>query len=341
MSDTLRVGLGFTLAAIATSATLPLAIALARRTGFLDAPKGYKSHLQPTPYLGGAGVLAAALPAVMLLGGSDLLSRYWPLLAGATFLAVVGALDDRFNLSPYLRLALEAGAGWFLWHRGLGWSFLDSDLLDLLLTCFWVMALVNAFNLMDNMDGAAGTVSAVCCASIAALAAIGDDVPLVVLMTALCGALLGFLRFNLARPSRVFLGDGGSMPIGFLVAGALMTVPMGEASGWGTVVAAVLIAGLPIFDTTLVVISRRRRGAQVLAGATDHTTHRLRSFLHTPQAVCAALALAQACLGALAIEGTRLDNAALGGIAAVMLLLGGATIAIAENPGWIALSHDS
>lgn len=341
MGDTLRVGLGFGLAALATSVTVPLAIALARRTGFLDAPQGYKAHLRPTPYLGGAGVLAAALPAAMLLGGSDLLSRYWPLLVGAAFLAAVGAFDDRLNLSPWLRLALEAGAGWLLWSQDLGWSFLGSDLLNLLLTCFWVMALVNAFNLMDNMDGAAGTVSAVCCASIAVLAAIGDDLPLVVLMAALCGALLGFLRFNLAKPARVFLGDGGSMPIGFLVAGGLTAAPMGEASGWGTVVAAALIAGLPIFDTTLVVISRRRRGAPVLLGATDHTTHRLRSFLGTPQAVCAALAVAQACLGALAIEGTTLDNTALAGIAAVMLLLAAATIALAENPGWIAVSDDS
>lgn len=341
MGDTLRVGLVFALAALLTSATVPLAIALARRTGFLDAPQGYKSHLRPTPYLGGAGVLAAALPAAMLLGGGDLLARYWPLLAGAALLAVVGAIDDRVNLSPWLRLALEAGAGWLLWSQGLGWSFLGSDLLDLLLTCFWTMALVNAFNLMDNMDGAAGTVSAVCCAAIAVLAAIGDDLPLVVLMAALCGALLGFLRFNLAKPARVFLGDGGSMPLGFLVAGALMAVPMGEASGWGMVAAAALIAGLPIFDTTLVVISRRRRGAQVLVGATDHTTHRLRGFLGTPQAVAAALATAQICLAALAIEGTRLDNAALAGIAGIMLLLAAATIAIAENPGWIAVPDDS
>jgi UDP-GlcNAc:undecaprenyl-phosphate GlcNAc-1-phosphate transferase len=341
VGDPLRVGLALALAALLTTATVPLAIALARRTGFLDSPQGYKSHLRPTPYLGGVGVLAAALPAAMLLGGGDLLSRYWPLLAGAVFLAAVGALDDRVNLSPWLRLAVEAGAGWFLWSQDLGWSFLSSDLLNLALTAFWVMALVNAFNLMDNMDGAAATVAAVCSAAIAVLAAIGDNVPLAVLAVALCGALLGFLRFNLAKPSRVFLGDGGSMPVGFLVAGALMVAPMGEASGWGTVAAAALLAGLPIFDTTLVVISRRRRGVQVLAGATDHTTHRLRGFVGTPQAVCAALALVQVCLGAVAIEGTRLGNSALAAIACFALLLAAATIAIAESPGWMPVSDDS
>jgi UDP-GlcNAc:undecaprenyl-phosphate/decaprenyl-phosphate GlcNAc-1-phosphate transferase len=340
VGEALRVGLALALSALLTSATVPLAIAIAGRTGFLDSPQGYKSHLRPTPYLGGAGVLAAALPVAMLLGG-DLLSLYWPLLAGAVVLAAVGALDDRVNLSPWLRLALEAGAGWFLWSQDLGWSFLGSDLLNLALTAIWVMALVNAFNLMDNMDGAAATVASVSCASIAVLAVIGDDVPLAVLGTALCGALLGFLRFNLAKPARVFLGDGGSMPIGFLIAGSLMSVPMGEASGWGTVAAAALIAGLPIFDTTLVVISRRRRGVQVLSGATDHTTHRLRGLLGTPHAVAAALALVQACLGALAIEGTRLGNPALAAIATFALLLAAATIVIVESPGWMPVSDDS
>lgn len=340
MSEGLRVALALALPALLTLATVPLAITVARRTGFLDSPRGYKAHQRPTPYLGGAAVLAAALPAAALLGG-DLVSRYWPLLAGAVFMAGIGACDDRLNLLPSLRLAVEALVGWFLWHRGLGWGFLASDFLNLLLTAFWVMAIVNAFNLMDNLDGACSSVAAVSFASIAALAALGDNLPLEILTLALCGAAIGFLRFNLARPSRIFLGDGGSMPIGFLVAACLMSVPMGEASGWGTVVAAVLVAGLPVFDTTLVVISRRRRGAQVLSGATDHTTHRLLALLKTPLAVAGALATAQACLGALAIEATRLGEAALTAVSLCAFLLAAATIVIVEGSGWTPVSDDS
>jgi UDP-GlcNAc:undecaprenyl-phosphate GlcNAc-1-phosphate transferase len=340
VSESARVALAFGLPALLTFLTVPLAIAAARRTGFLDSPRDYKAHLSPTPYLGGAAVLAAALPVSMLLD-DQVASRYWPLLAAAVFLAIVGAVDDRFNLSPWLRLGLEALAAWFLWSEDLGWSFLDSGALDLLFTAFWVTGLVNAFNLMDNLDGAAATVAAVSCAAVAALALIGDNLPLALIAAALCGALIGFLRFNLAGPARIFLGDGGSMPIGFLVGASLMSVPMGDLSGWGAVAAATMIVGLPAFDTTLVVISRRRRGAPVLSGATDHTTHRLLAVLKTPLAVALALAVVQACLCALAIEATRLGETALIALVSVELLLAAATITIIESPGWMPVSDDS
>lgn len=340
MSDAARVGLGFALPALLTLATVPLAIAIARRTGFLDAPKGYKAHLQPTPYLGGAAVLTAALPAAALIDPS-LLDRFWPLLVGVVFLAAVGAVDDRVNLSPWLRLALEAGTGCFLWADGLGWSVFDAGLPNLLLTALWVMALVNAFNLMDNLDGAAASVAAVSAAAIATLAAIGGDVPLAVLAAALAGSLVGFLRFNLARPSRIFLGDGGSMPIGFLVAGCLISSPMGKLEGWEALLAAGLIAGLPVFDTVLVTISRRRRGVPVLTGGTDHTTHRLLAFLNTPRFVAAALATAQVCLCGFAIGATRIGETALAVVACFAVLLAVATIAIVEYPGWMPVSDGS
>lgn len=340
MSEVPRLLLALALSAALASATVPLAIAAARRTGFLDSPRGYKAHLRPTPYLGGAAVLAAALPAVLLLGNGAV-DGLWPLLLGALGLAVVGAVDDRVNLSPLLRVVLEVAAAWLLWENDLGWSFLASDAANLLLTAFWVIAIVNAFNLMDNLDGAASSVASVSAACVAILAAIAGATPLAVLAIALCGALLGFLRFNLARPARIFLGDGGSMPIGFLVAGMLMTVPMGELSGWAAFAAAVLAAGLPVFDTTLVVISRRRRGAPVLSGATDHTTHRLLGILGTPQAVAAVLVAAQAVLCAAAIEATRLGDAALVAVAAAAIALGAMTIAVAEGPRWTPVSDDS
>ncbi|MBS1885465.1 MAG: hypothetical protein JSS97_21160, partial [Actinobacteria bacterium] len=171
MPEALRVGLALTLPALLVFLTVPGSIRVARRTGFLDRPKGYKAHLRPTPYLGGAAVLVAALPAAVLVG-DGLLSHYWPLVAGAIFLAAVGAIDDRVNLSPWLRLAVEAGTGWFLWTEGLGWSVFNLGALNLVLTAFWVMALVNAFNLMDNLDGAAASVAAVSAGAVAALAVI-------------------------------------------------------------------------------------------------------------------------------------------------------------------------
>jgi UDP-GlcNAc:undecaprenyl-phosphate/decaprenyl-phosphate GlcNAc-1-phosphate transferase len=329
----------FLLAAALTAATVPLAIRTAGATGFLDAPAGYKAHRRPTPYLGGAAVLAAAAVPVLLL--DDGLRDYWPLLLGTLGLAVVGTVDDRVNLSPFLRVGTEILAAWLLWSEGLGWSLLGSGVGDFLLTAFWVTAIVNAFNLMDNLDGAASSVAAVSSACVAALALIGGDAALASITIALCGALVGFLRFNLARPARIFLGDGGSMAVGFLLAAGLMVAPMGELSGWSALIAAAVAVGLPVFDTALVVLSRRRRGAAVFSGATDHTTHRLLAFLKTPRAVAAVMAAIQAVLCGLAIAVTRSGTDAAIVLACFALLVGTCMIVAVDGPRWSLLSDDS
>jgi UDP-GlcNAc:undecaprenyl-phosphate/decaprenyl-phosphate GlcNAc-1-phosphate transferase len=339
LAEGTRIAVAFFLAATLTAGTVPAAIAVARRTGFLDSPAGYKAHLRATPYLGGAAVFAAAMLTILLLCGG--LSHYWPLLMGTVGLAIVGTVDDRVNLSPALRVGVEVVAAWLLWDRGLGWSFLDSDMANLLLTALWVTGVVNAFNLMDNLDGAAASVGMVSAACVCILALIGNDLALAVIAISLCGALLGFLRFNLARPARIFLGDGGSMAIGFLLAGALMVVPLGHLSSWSGLVAATVAVGLPLFDTTLVVWSRRRRGAPVLSGATDHTTHRLRAVLKSPRAVALTLAVTQSALCGLAIEVSRLGQDAAIALACFALVLGAATIVVVDGPKWTPASDDS
>ena len=340
MGDGIRLVLTFASAAALTILITPLAIAVARRTGFLDRPAGYKAHRAPTPYLGGVAVLAGALLAVVLFG--DATGRYWPLLLGGVGLWLLGTIDDRLNLSPFLRVAIEALAAFLLWSEDLGWNFLTSDAANLALTVLWVIAIVNAFNLMDNLDGAAASVGAVSAACVGTLAIIGDDVPLAVIGFALCGSLAGFLPFNLARPSRIFLGDGGSMPVGFLLAASLMVVPMEDLTEWSALAAAALAVGLPLFDTALVVVSRRRRGVQVFSGATDHTTHRLLGILKSPRAVACALAAAQAGLCGLAIEATHLGPGVSLAMACIALLLGAATIIAIEWPDrWTPVSDDA
>ena len=142
-----------------------------------------------------------------------------------------------------------------------------------------VTALVNAFNLMDNLDGAAATVAAVSAASIAALAAIGDDLPLAVLATALAGALIGFLCFNFP-PATIFMGDSGSLVVGFLM--GVLTVrttflPKGEdfAAGWYAVFAPLIVLALPLYDLIVVSLIRLSRGKSPFQGDTNHFSHRL------------------------------------------------------------------
>ncbi|MGA8745496.1 MAG: MraY family glycosyltransferase [Solirubrobacterales bacterium] len=339
MAEGPRLLLVFGTAAILTAATVPMAIRIARASGFLDAPVGYKSHLRPTPYLGGFAVLCAWLPPILIFGGG--VSRYWPLVLCALCLSLVGTVDDRISLSPWLRIAFEAVVAWFLWREGIGWSFLGGDLANLALTVVWVVGIVNAFNLMDNIDGAASTVGGVSVLCLGVLAALGGDVPLAVIAFGLGGALIGFLRHNLAQPARIFLGDGGSMAIGLLLAGGLMAAPMGELTGWTTLAAALVAVGLPVFDTTLVVFSRHRRGAPVLSGATDHTTHRLRASLRSARSVCAVLGLSQAVLCAMAIEATRLGRDAAIVLVCLALLVGAVMIIAADGSSWTPVSGDS
>jgi UDP-GlcNAc:undecaprenyl-phosphate GlcNAc-1-phosphate transferase len=139
------------------------------------------------------------------------------------------------------------------------------------------------------------------------------------------GASLGFLRYNLARPAKIFLGDGGSMPLGLLIACTIMAIPDGRLD-WTLLFATAPLAGLPILDTTLVVVSRLRRGDPVLSGHRDHLTHRLLVMLGTERKVAVVLAAAQAALCGLSIALFHLDQAAVLAAAGAYLVAGAAII---------------
>ena len=329
MPDELRLILalaaGFGLAQL----TVPAAIRLALATGFLDHPAGYKQHARSTPYLGGLAVMAAVLPVALVLGGgSDVLV----IAACAAALCAVGTIDDKAHLGPGVRVLAEFAAAFALWRADLGWMLWDGNLLDLALTTLWVVGLVNAFNLMDNLDGASGTVGGVSAAGVGVLAATQGETAIAVMALALAGACAGFLRFNLAVPARVFLGDGGSMPVGFIIAAGIMAIPATEGFGTAAVFAVVPLVGLAIFDTTLVVFSRLRRGAGLFTGGRDHLTHRLLAKLDTPGNVALALAGAQAGLCVLGILLFDSTIVTVFSVASAYVILGAGTIAALEWP---------
>ena len=332
MPPELTLAAAFIVAAGLTWVLTPVAIVVARATGFIDRPLGYKGHGRPTPYLGGSAVMAGVLVAALAFGGAT--GPYALLIGCAVGLWALGTADDRFNLSPYLRLAVEVAVGALLYATGHGWDIFASPLPDLVLTCVWIVGVVNAVNLMDNMDGAAATVTGVAAAGAAALAALASDIALAALCLAISGACAGFLPRNLARPSRIFLGDGGSMPLGLLLAGVSMAAAADASLGVAAVPAAAMIVGLVILDTTLVTVSRRRGGRPLLTGGRDHLTHRLRTRLGTPQAVAALLGAAQMGLCAVAVALTRGDPALLIVSAALVAALGAHVIWRLESPPW-------
>jgi UDP-GlcNAc:undecaprenyl-phosphate GlcNAc-1-phosphate transferase len=246
-------------------------------------------------------------------------------------LSVVGVVDDRVGLGPLPRVLVEIAAATALWSAGLAWHVSESETVNLIVAIFWVVGVVNAFNLMDNLDGAAGTVGAVSAAGAGALAAVEGDPLLAALALSLSGACAGFLPFNLARPARVFLGDGGSMPVGFVVAAVVMGISEHAGLGQAAVVAAALFVGLPALDTALVVLSRTRRGTAVLSGARDHLTHRLLRSLHTPRAVALALGLAQATLCVVGLLLFQATSAAVFVFGAMYFVLGVAVILMLDS----------
>jgi UDP-GlcNAc:undecaprenyl-phosphate GlcNAc-1-phosphate transferase len=325
VSDVGRVAAAFALACAVAMLAAPLARRLALRTDFLDHPVGYKGHGAPTPYLGGLAVMAGFLAAFLLF--ADGLDDRWALLGGALGLLAVGTLDDRVGLGIAPRLAAQVAAALALWGAGAGWDAFGSDAADLALTLFWVAGLINALNLMDNLDGACSSVAGASALGIAALALINGDEAAAAAAAALAGACVGFLPSNLARPAKSFLGDGGSVPIGFILAALIMGVD-GDGLGWAAVLASAPLAGLVILDTTLVVISRRRGGRPVLEGGRDHLTHRVLLRAGTPRRVATVLAGAQLLLCALAIGLHRLET---GEVAlATLLYLGTGALVLAS-----------
>jgi UDP-GlcNAc:undecaprenyl-phosphate GlcNAc-1-phosphate transferase len=294
-----RLSIGFFIACALVYAATPYAIAVANRLSFYDKPVGYKGHARPTPYLGGAPVMAGFLVALLLAAGDGYKTA--PLAGGVALLWVVGTIDDRRTVSPALRALLELGLAVLVWATGLGWHLHMGVVVDLALTCLWVLGVVNAFNLFDNMDGAAGTMALVVSAGAALIGIVHGDVWLAVGAASLGGACLGFLPRNLSLPARIFLGDGGSMPLGFAAAVLVMVAAGTSTVAWQSLLVALLLVGIPALDTSLVIISRRRRGVSVLTGGRDHLTHRARRFLPSARSVALSLGALQAVVSVTAV----------------------------------------
>ncbi len=320
----LRLLTGLALAVAVVYATTPLAIRVADRLEFYDRPVGYKAHGSPTPYLGGAAVTVGFLVALAALTSEW--ERTLPLGAGVAVMWAVGTWDDRHTVSPLARVLVEVLLAAAFWSLDLGWNLGAGAAVDLAVTIVWFVAVINAFNLFDNMDGATPSMGTVVAGGLAALGALQGSAWLAVTAAALCGACAGFLPHNLRSPARIFLGDGGSMPIGFAVAALTMIGVSDSAVASQSLAMAVLFVGVPALDTALVMVSRRRRGISLLTGGRDHLTHRTREWLLTARSVALALGTVQALISALAIVALRGGTSTT---AAVALYVVAAAVAIA------------
>jgi UDP-GlcNAc:undecaprenyl-phosphate/decaprenyl-phosphate GlcNAc-1-phosphate transferase len=237
--------------------------AIALRFGVLDRPAQRKSHPEPTPYLGGVGIWLGTLAALTLFRSE---TRRPSLLAAAVAL---GVADDLLGISVSRKLIAETALAGFAVALGVAWQVTDSPLLNGAVSLLWIVGLTNAFNLLDNMDGLAATVAA---PGLMVLAVIDPaDAPFTL---ALAGAVVGFLTLNWP-PATMFMGDAGSLMIGFGL-GLATIAAANHAHGLHSLVFMVGPVLVALFDTLLVIVSRLLSGRPIQLGGTDHFSHRLR-----------------------------------------------------------------
>ncbi len=279
----------------------PVARAVAFRIGMVDHPAPRKLHTRPMPLLGGAALYLAVLIALLVLEDRYNLTQLAGILVGATAISFLGIWDDRWGLRPLIKLLGQVAVAAVVMATGVMVSLFPWPILNVLVTLLWLVGITNAFNLIDNMDGLSGGIGAVSAAFFLLLAALNGQYLVGALSAAVLGACIGFLRYNF-NPASIFMGDAGSMFLGFLMAvlGVKLRFPGNVA--FVTWMVPVLVLGIPIFDTLLVILSRLRRGLNPLTSpGKDHLSHRLVRAGLTHREAVLVLYLAQATLGGLAL----------------------------------------
>jgi UDP-GlcNAc:undecaprenyl-phosphate GlcNAc-1-phosphate transferase len=266
------------MAFVLSVALVPFARRLAIRIDVVARPRADRWHRAVVPMLGGIAIGSATLVTglVMGLGGS------LPVVLFASMVMfVMGLVDDILQLRPATKLVAQIAAAAALVYFGFRLNWLESRLVDSVLTMVWVVGLTNAFNLLDNMDGlCAGTafiVAAMLLAGFWTGVSRDNAVPEMTLLAAIAGAAAGFLVYNFP-PASIFMGDSGSLMFGFSLAALTLGhegVRASRSDVLSVIAGPVFVLLIPIFDTTLVTVARLLSGRSPAMGGRDHSSHRL------------------------------------------------------------------
>ena len=309
---------------IAFAAT-PVARRIAPRLGVMDQPNPRKLHAQPMPLLGGAAIVIASLLTLLLLRDRFEFQQLGSILLGAALMALMGFYDDRWGLRPFLKLIGQIVAATILILSGVKVTALPEEWMNLTVTLVWVVGLTNSLNLLDNMDGLSSGVAAVCASFFVVMAAMSGQIYVGALAAALLGATLGFLVYNF-NPASIFMGDTGSLFLGFVLAAIGIKLRFPANVPFVTWMVPIIVMGMPIFDTTLVSVSRLRRGKNPLTTpGKDHVSHRLVSLGLTTREAVMSHYLISGIYGMVAIlvtQATVLEGYLLGGATALISLYG-------------------
>src|SRR5215211_913974 len=319
-----------TILAVATSFCLalvltPLVREFARRFGFVAKPKIDRWHKKPTAMLGGVAIWLSVV--ITSLAFSLQITYGKQILLASTFLFFVGLVDDLIHIKPYQKLIGQILGAAYVVYYGLTLPWTSSKILNMALAIFWLIGITNAINLLDNMDGLASGIAIIAAGFLALSFVNSGQFTEAMIMLVFAGGLLGFLVYN-SNPASIFMGDCGSMFVGFFLASsALMHVSGGRSRSFLPVLAVpILVLFIPIFDTTFVTVLRKLSGRAASQGGRDHTSHRLVALGMSERHAVWMLYGFAALSGLLAIlvQRARLDVslAAIAGFTIVLTLIG-------------------
>jgi len=304
-------------ALVLTIGVTPVARWLAPRMGVIDRPEARKIHHRPVPRMGGVAIYLAVIAAALVLGERYNFAQFGSILVGATGVSFMGLIDDRWGLRPLVKMLGQTLAALLLYASGIYVGTFHHPVLNLVTTVLWVGYITNAINFLDNMDGLAGGVAAIAALFFALMCSFSGQYLVGALAIAVLGACLGFLFYNL-NPASIFMGDSGALFLGFTLAATGIKLRFLDNVTFVTWMVPVLVMGLPVFDTTLVIISRlRRRLNPATNPGLDHISHRLVAAGMTQREAVLTLYIVSFILGLLAVFVTQasiLEGYVVGGL---------------------------
>ena len=266
--------LTFILSFLLTIYGTPLAQRVAFRYQLLDQPDGkLKKQSQPVPYMGGVIVYFAFISPISLMFNFN--QQLLGILFASSILLLVGLFDDFKALTPGIKFLFQIMATYILLKSGITIDLIFfPKWLDILLSFFWILTAINAFNIIDIMDGLAASIGALAALTIFIISLYNDNFLVALLSISLAAALLAFLKFNW-EPARIYLGDAGSMVLGLIVGSLTMMVSYTRFNKLAFL-SSLFILAVPLFDLVYVSILRIMKGKMPFRGSPDHFALRLR-----------------------------------------------------------------
>ncbi|MBQ3726619.1 MAG: undecaprenyl/decaprenyl-phosphate alpha-N-acetylglucosaminyl 1-phosphate transferase [Selenomonadaceae bacterium] len=310
----------FAVACVVSLLVTPAVILLAKRTGALDKPDARKVHKKPIPRIGGLAIYAGFMAAVIFVAikfglDAEMVRETVGLVLSGSLIVALGLIDDYKNLPAKIKLLGQIGAAALLVAAfDVRIDFITDPFGDYIYlewfavpaTMFWLVGLTNTVNLIDGLDGLAAGVSAIASFTIMLIALEQDFILVAVLTAALAGAALGFLKYNF-NPAQIFMGDTGSMFLGFMLAGISVTGAVKSVATIALVVP-VFALGLPILDTTFAIVRRVRGGVPIFKPDKGHLHHRLLSVGFTQRQAVLLMYVISALFGLSAIALTAVSS---------------------------------